>query len=77
MEVLSPSTEAYDRGEKLRHYQLLPSLREVLLVAHDRHEVELWRRTEAGWARTNVGAGGVVELNSIGCRLEVEALYQG
>ncbi|HUP43586.1 MAG TPA: Uma2 family endonuclease, partial [Thermoanaerobaculia bacterium] len=75
VEVLSPSTEAYDRGEKLRHYQRIPSLREVLIVAHDRHEVEIWRRSEDGWSRETVGAGGVVELKSITCRLEVEALY--
>ncbi len=35
VEVLSPSTAAYDRGEKLTHYQRIPSLREVVLVAHD------------------------------------------
>ena len=76
VEVLSPSTETYDRGEKLRHYQRLPALREVLLVAHDRHEVEVWRRSDDGWSRETVGASGVVELKSIGCRLAVEALYQ-
>ncbi len=76
VEVLSPSTEAYDRGEKLRHYQRIPSLHEVLLVAHDRREVEVWRRSERGWARETVGAGGVVDLRSTGCRLEVEALYR-
>lgn len=76
VEVLSPSTEAYDRGEKLRHYQRIPSLHEVLLVGQDRHEVEVWRRSLDGWAREIVGAGRVVELNSIGCRLDVEALYR-
>jgi Uma2 family endonuclease len=76
VEVLSPSTEAYDRGEKTRHYQRIPSLGEVLFVAHDRHEVEVWRRSEDGWDRETVGAGGVVELKSIACRLEVEALYR-
>jgi Uma2 family endonuclease len=63
-------------GEKLRHYQRIPSLREVLFVAHDRHEVEVWRRSENGWDRETVGAGGGVELKSIACRLEVEALYR-
>lgn len=76
VEVLSPSTEAYDRGEKLRHYQHLPSLQEVLLVAHDRHEVEVWRRAEKSWERETVGAGGEVEVRSIGCRLEVDSLYR-
>lgn len=76
VEVLSPSTEAYDRGQKLRHYQQIPALREVLLVAHDRHEVEIWRRAGDGWEREVVGAGGTVELGSIGCRLEVGSLYR-
>jgi len=76
VEVLSPSTEAYDRGEKLRHYQQIPTLREVLLVAHDRREVEIRRRSGDGWDREVVGAGGSVELRSIGCRLEVDALYR-
>lgn len=76
VEVLSPSTEEYDRGEKLRHYQHLPSLREVLLVAHDRHEVDLRRRSGDGWNRQTVGAGGAIELASIGCRLDVDTLYR-
>lgn len=76
VEVLSPSTEAYDRGEKLRHYQRIPSLREVLLVAHDRREVEIWRRLGDGWEHEVVGAGGAIDLPSIGSRLEVEALYR-
>lgn len=76
VEVLSPSTEAYDRGQKLRHYQQIPALREVLLVAHDRREVELWRRAGEGWDREVVGTGGEVELTSIGCRLEVDSLYR-
>jgi len=52
VEVLSPSTEAYDRGEKLEHYKSIPSLRACLLVAHDRREIELWLR-EPGqpWSR--------------------------
>jgi Uma2 family endonuclease len=76
VEVLSPSTEAYDRGEKFRHYQQIPSLLEVLLVAHERQEVEIRRRAKGGWTRETVGAGGVAELKSIGCRLEVEGLYR-
>lgn len=48
VEVLSPSTEAYDRGEKCHHYQRIPALREVLLVAHDHMEVEIRRRSGDG-----------------------------
>ncbi len=76
VEVLSPSTEAYDRGEKCHHYQQIPALREVLLVAHDRREVEIRRRSGDGWERFVVGVGGVIELASIGCRLNVDAVYQ-
>lgn len=57
VEVLSPSTEAYDRGEKLLHYKRIPSLRSLLLVAHDRQEVEVWTRPDEGtpWCRSLVG----------------------
>jgi Uma2 family endonuclease len=44
LEVLSPSTEAYDRGEKFAHYQRLESLREYVLVAQDKMRVEQFTR---------------------------------
>lgn len=76
VEVLSPSTEAYDRGEKLEHYKTIPSLRACLLVAHDRREVELWARDEGGaWTRSLVGVGGAVDLPVISARLVVDDLY--
>lgn len=65
VDVLSPSTEVYDCGEKLRHYQPIPSLREALLVAHDRREVEIWPQRGDGWERELVTAGGAFELPSI------------
>ena len=49
VEVLSPSTEDYDRGEKLAHYKRIASIREVLLVAHDERRLELWTKTATGW----------------------------
>lgn len=52
VEILSPSTEEYDRGEKLRHYQQLPSLQCVLLVAHDAKRVTVVTRAAAGWSTT-------------------------
>lgn len=45
VEILSPSTEAYDRGKKFEHYQRIPSLREFLLVRQDHARVEVFRRT--------------------------------
>lgn len=44
VEVLSPSTEAYDRGQKFLHYQKLPSLREYVLISQGRMQVEIFRK---------------------------------
>ncbi len=52
IEVLSPSTEAYDRSEKFSHYRQLPSLQEYILVAQDRICVEIFRRQEDDWILT-------------------------
>jgi Uma2 family endonuclease len=77
VEMLSPSTEAYDRGEKLEHYKTIPSLQEVLLVAHERREVEVVRReTDGTWSRRVVPDGVVVHLSSLdGCELPVSEIY--
>jgi Uma2 family endonuclease len=77
VEVLSPSTEEYDRGEKLSHYQLSPSLEEVVLVAHDRPEVEVVRREADGtWSRHIAGIGDTARVTSIGCDLSVAEVYR-
>jgi Uma2 family endonuclease len=76
VEVLSPSTEAYDRGEKLAHYKRIPALREVMLVAHDEHRIDLWRRTTGGWTQLTFGPGQAVELESLhGIELPVDGVY--
>jgi Uma2 family endonuclease len=77
VEILSPSTAAYDRGEKLEHYQRVPSLREVVLVAHDRHEIELVRRESDGsWSRHVASEGAAVKLDSLDCELPVNEVYR-
>ncbi len=77
VEVLSPSTDAYDRGEKLRHYKAIPSLREVVLVDHRERLVEVHRREEDGaWTRHEARAGGAVRLVSLGCELAVDEVYR-
>ena len=75
VEVLSPSTEGYDRGEKLAHYQTIDTLREVMLVAHDERRVDLWRRFEDHWTQLTFGPDDVVILDSIGCALPVADIY--
>ena len=79
VEVLSPSTEAYDRGAKFQHYRTIPSLREYLLVASERMEVELRRLQPDGeWIilRSLNRPEDAVELQSIGCRLALADLYE-
>jgi Uma2 family endonuclease len=77
VEVTSPSTEEYDRGEKLRHYTGLPSVREVLIVSHRVPELTLHRSEETGWTVRKVEAGAVLELASVAARVSVDEVYEG
>ena len=77
VEVTSASTEDYDRGEKLRHYQSLPSVREVLIVSHARPELTVHERETAGaWTVRHATSGGILELVSLGPRLAVDDVYR-
>jgi Uma2 family endonuclease len=79
VEVLSPSTEAYDRGKKLAHYRTLPSLREVLLVSQEEVLVDHYVRQPEppgdGWLLRSMSAGTTITLASIGCALPVDDVY--
>jgi Uma2 family endonuclease len=76
VEVLSQSTEAYDRGQKREHYQQIASLREYVLVAQDRREIEVYARpTDGIWQRSVHRAAEAVDLPSIGVRFTVDELY--
>lgn len=75
VEVLSPSTESYDRNAKRLSYQSLPSLEEYVLVAQDARKLEVFRRTSEGFACTVYGAGERAKLGSIGFELDVDELY--
>jgi len=79
IEVLSPSTEAYDRGRKFAFYRAIPSLREVLFVAQDRPLVERFTRTEAGDWLLHVAEGieAWIDLPSVGARLTLAEVYEG
>ena len=74
--VLSPSTAAYDRGEKFRRYQYLDSLCEYILISQDRIRVEHYLRQEQGWDLTEFRSlSDVCQLVSIGCELSLQAIY--
>jgi Uma2 family endonuclease len=77
-EVLSPSTEAYDRGKKFAHYRALDSLREYVLIASDRVQVERYSRQPGGqWLLTAVNRlEDTIELESAGCTLSLADVYE-
>lgn len=77
VEVLSPSTEAGDRGEKWDHYQHFASLREYVLVSQDQPRIEVWSRDGGAWTTEAFGAGELFELPSHGVRIAVDAVYRG
>jgi Uma2 family endonuclease len=77
VEVLSDSTEAYDRGEKAAHYRHLPGLREYVLVSQHRPRIEVHRKNEAGrWELYEYESGSSVELTSVGCTIAVDEVYR-
>ena len=77
VEVLSPSTEAYDRGGKFKLYRQLDSLQEYVLVSSETQLVEVFRRCTSGsWELTVYEEGENITLQSIGLTVEVEAFYQ-
>lgn len=76
VEVLSPSTEGFDRGAKFAHYRYLQSLQHYVLVAQDRISVEVYTRDGAAW-RLEVGERleTVLPLAAVGCELRVSEAY--
>jgi Uma2 family endonuclease len=75
VEVLSPSTEEYDRGEKLSHYQQIPSLREVVLVDPARRRIEVWRRGARDWS-LDAGSAEGAHLTTLGCQLPAAVVFR-
>lgn len=77
VEVLSESTEAYDRGKKFEHYRALDFLTDYLLVAQDEPRIEHFTRREGGWFLTAVrGLDGVLALPTIGCEVRLAEVYE-
>lgn len=77
MEILSDSTEAYDRGRKFLHYQLIDSLVDYILIAQDSPRIETFsRRADNTWLYTEFhGLDAVVSIESIGCTLRLGDVY--
>jgi len=79
VEVLSPSTENYDRVKKFRHYKSIPALREYLLVEQGwPHVTHLFKRDDGLWIHTEVNdLEAVLTLTSLGCDLPLTEIYAG
>lgn len=77
VEVLSPSTEAFDRGAKFEAYQAIESLKEYVLVTQDKPRVEQFvRRDDGKWSYTATeGLESSLALPSIECTLNLSAVY--
>jgi Uma2 family endonuclease len=77
IEVLSASTEGYDRGAKFISYRQIPTLQEYVLVAQDRPSVEHYLRQGERWLLTTVTVlDGSVQLPTIGCELRLREIYR-
>lgn len=78
IEMLSPSTEAYDRGAKFDHYRNIESLQTYVLIAQDKPQIELFQRQDQGhWLLTVVkGLEASVSLAAIGCELALTDVYE-
>lgn len=76
IEILSPSTEAYDRGDKFAHYRRLPSLVEYVLIAQDKVRVEHYIRQDRRWVLTELDSlEDTLGLVSIQCEISLREIY--
>ena len=78
VEVLSPSTEKYDRDLKFKAYKSIESLREYLLISQDQKFVTLYtKHNERFWFQSEYVEDETLKLESLECELSVDEIYQG
>lgn len=78
VEVLSPSTESFDRNEKFAAYKLVPSLKDCVLMAQDRPTVELFSRAGGDWIPSLVrGLENALHVPSLGVTLPLAEVFEG
>jgi Uma2 family endonuclease len=76
VEVLSKSTEAYDRGFKSAQYRTIESLQEYAFVSQTEPRVEIYRRQPEGWLLTeSVGLDAVCRFGSLDCEVPLSDIY--
>ena len=77
IEVLSPTTEVNDRGEKFSYYQECPTIQDYVLVDSQSIRIEVYHREEDGWKLHTYGPGSTVKLESLGIQFPIDAIYRG
>ncbi len=78
IEVLSPSTEAYDRGGKFRLYRRSSNLRDYVLVNANKIEIDLYHKNDRDrWGISNYVAGDAIELESINLTFPIDRVFEG
>lgn len=77
VEVTSRSTVDYDRGEKLLHYQRLPSVKAVLFISHQERRITVVERSGPHWVTRDARAGERVILTDPACDFAVDEVYGG
>ncbi len=79
IEVLSPSTSGYDRGDKFRYYRSIPQLNQYLLVSQEEILIESYSKTsENNWLlQEYTPARGIISLDSLGISLNLADIYEG
>jgi Uma2 family endonuclease len=78
VEVLSPSTESYDRTKKFKHYRQIPSLQDYVLVDSETISVEVYHRSEGKlWLYAQYEAGEAIALTSVEFECPIELIYAG
>lgn len=75
-EVLSPSTEKYDRTEKFARYTLCPTLEVYVLVSQDEPYIEVYRRSTS-WKQERFSENQTIQLDQLDLELPLEAIYEG
>ncbi len=75
VEVTSPTSEEYDRGEKLERFKQIPSLRRILIVSQSDRVIEHWQRRDEGWELTTARTGDHLEIGTIDAKLSVDEIY--
>jgi Uma2 family endonuclease len=78
IEVLSPSTESYDKDKKFREYKSIESLKEYLLVSQEEVLITLYTKyNEKFWLHSQYESGETLKLESLECELNVDEIYAG